>query len=81
MALGDLFCFSVAVHRRDTPPVPLERGGSGAAFLLVMSDLWRGCFLSGEGIEGCVTVRGAAWDEMFLLSCWDMLYLLLLVEL
>ena len=75
MALGDLFCFSVAVHRRDTPPVPLERGGSGAAFLLVMSDLWRGCFLSGEGIEGCVTVRGAAWVEMFLLLFGEEVFL------
>ena len=24
---------------RHTPPAPLDRGGSGAAFLLVMSDL------------------------------------------
>ena len=28
-----------------------------------MSGLWRGCFPSREGIEGCVTVRVAAWVE------------------
>ena len=38
-----------------------------AVFLLVMSDLWRGCFPSREGIKGCVTVRCAGWVEVFLL--------------
>ena len=27
---------------RDTPPAPLERGGSGACSFLVMSGLWCG---------------------------------------
>ena len=55
---------------RHTPPAPLERGGSGASFLSVMSDLWRGCFPSREGIEGCVMVRGAGWDEMLFATVW-----------
>ena len=33
------FDFQVAMHGRDTPPAPLERGGLGAAFLLVMRNL------------------------------------------
>ena len=39
LASGSCFGFEVAVHGRHTPPAPLDRGGSGAAFLLVMSDL------------------------------------------
>ena len=48
---------------RNTPPAPLERGGSGAAFLLVMRCL--SVFVSPleRGFKGCVTVRGAAWVE------------------
>ena len=43
-------------------------------FFLVMSDL---CvvFPSREGIKGCVTVRGAVWDEMFLLLFGDVVFL------
>ena len=59
----------------------LGRGGLNTAFFwylgvygVVNSPLER-------GFKGCVTVRGAAWGEMFLPSCWDMLHLLLLVEL
>ena len=33
------FGFEAAVPGRHTPPAPLERGGSGAAFLLIMSGL------------------------------------------
>ena len=56
------------MRRRHTPPGPsLGRGGSGAAFLLVMSDLWRVGFPSREGIKGCVTVRSEVWAEVFLL--------------
>ena len=36
VGFGWLFWFEVAVLGRDTPPAPLERGGSGAVFLLVM---------------------------------------------
>ena len=38
----DVFDFFVAVHGRHTPPAPLERGGSGACFLLGISGLWCG---------------------------------------
>ena len=34
---------------RDTPPAPLERGGSGACFLLVMRGLWCGGFPLSRG--------------------------------
>ena len=37
------------MRRRHTPPTPLERGGSGVAFLLVMSGLWCVGFPSREG--------------------------------
>ena len=48
-----------------THPLPLSRGEIwDAVFLLVMSDLWRGCFPSREGIKGCVMVRGAAGVEV-----------------
>ena len=45
-ASGDHFDFQVAVLGRHTPPTPLERGGSGATFFLMMSGLWRGDFPS-----------------------------------
>ena len=43
-------------------------------FFFVMSDLC-GVFPSREGIKGCVTVRGAVWDEMFLLLFGDVVFL------
>ena len=36
------------MHRRHTPPSPLERGDLAAVFLLVMSGLWC-CFLFYKG--------------------------------
>ena len=49
-----------------THPRPLSRGEVwDAVFLLVMSGLWYVGFPSGEGIEGCVMVRGAVWFEEF----------------
>ncbi len=44
-------------------------------FYLIMNDLWRGCFPSREGIKGCVMVRGAGCDEMFLLLFGDVVFL------
>ena len=43
-------------------------------FFLVMSDL---CvvFPSREGIEGCVTMRDAVWDEMFFLLFGEEVFL------
>ena len=59
-----------------THPPPLSRGEVwNAVFLLVMSDLWRVGFPSREGIEGCVTVRGAVWVEMFLLLFGEEVFL------
>ena len=37
---------------RDTPPTPLERGGSGCCFLLVMRGLWRGYSPLERGLRG-----------------------------
>ena len=52
------------MRRRHTPPAPLKRGVLRCCFF-VGNELFE-CvsFPSGEGIEGCVTVRGAGWDEM-----------------
>ena len=43
---------------RDTPPAPLERGGSGAAFLSVMSGLSVDVSPLERGL------RGAGWVEV-----------------
>ena len=32
------------------------------------------CFPSGEGIKGCVTVRGVGWDEMIFLLFGDVAF-------
>ena len=45
---------------RDTPPVPLKRGGLECCFLVVNEWFIVLKFPSGEGIEGCVMVRDAA---------------------
>ena len=59
-----------------THPRPLSRGKVlGAAFFLVMSSLWCVGFPSREGIKGCVTVRGAGWDEVFLLLFGEVVFL------
>ena len=50
---------------RDTPPAPLKRGGLECCFLVVNEWFEWGCFPSGEGIEGCVMVRGAGWLKCF----------------
>ena len=36
----------------------------GAAFLLIINDLWHGGFPSREGMKGCVMVKSAGWAEM-----------------
>ena len=59
-ASGDHFDFQEAVLGRHTPPTPLERGGSGATFYLVMRDLSGDISPLERGFEGCVTVRSAA---------------------
>ena len=33
------------------------------------------CFPSREGIKGCVTVKGAGWDEVFLLLVGEVVFL------
>ena len=57
-ASGDHFDFQVAVLGRHTPPTPLERGGSGATFFLMMSGLWRGDSPLERGLRG--VLRGEA---------------------
>ena len=63
------------MHRRHTPPAPLERGGFGAAFLLVMSGLSVDVSPLERGFEGCVTMRDAARVEVFLLLFGDVVFL------
>ena len=60
---------------RDTPPAPLKRGGLECCFLVVNEWFEWGCFPSGEGIEGCVMVRGAGWDEIVFLLFGDVAFL------
>ena len=38
------------------------------------------CFPSGEGIKGCVTVRGAVWAEVFLPLFGEVVFLGLWVD-
>ncbi len=49
---------------RHTPPAPLKRGALDAVFLFGNERFECDVFPSREGIEGCVTVRGAAGDKM-----------------
>ena len=46
------------MHGRHTPPAPLKRGGSGAAFLLIMSGLIGDVSPLERGL------RGAGWVEV-----------------
>ena len=59
-----------------THPCPSQEGSfEMLLFYLIMNDLWRGCFPSREGIEGCVTERGSAGAEMILLLFGDVVFL------
>ena len=60
---------------RDTPPAPLERGGSECLFLIGNEWFIVLEFPSREGIKGCVMVRGAVWGEMFLLLFGEEVFL------
>ena len=53
------------MHRRDTPPPPLEREDLGCCFLVGNGEFGVLIFPSGEGIKGCVMVRSAVWVEEF----------------
>ena len=60
---------------RHTPPAPLERGDLGCCFFVGNEWFVAWGFPSREGIKGCVTVRSAAWGEMFLLLFGDVVFL------
>ena len=62
------------MHGRHTPPAPLERGGLGACYLLVIGGLCGGFPLL-RGDKGCVTARGAGWDEVILLLFGGVVFL------
>ena len=60
---------------RDTPPAPLKRGGWDVVFLF--GNEWVECEDSPleRGLKGCVTERGAGWDEIVLLLFGDVAFL------
>ena len=57
------------MHRRHTPPAPLKRGGLECCVFVGNEGVGVG-FPSGEGIEGCVTERGAGWVVMIFAVVW-----------
>ena len=51
------------MRRRDTPPTPLERGGSGCCVLVGNEGFeWGGFPVPERGLRGG-TVRGAGWAD------------------